>query len=354
MLPRHRFRRPFAAVALAALCGTTPVIAAAPAPAPSPRPEPAPAAAPRPSPGADADGWIELAPGVRLLRGAFVPGTQPDGNSIVLDGPEGLVVVDTGRHPEHTARIVALARRLGKPVRAVVNTHWHLDHVGGNPRLRREYPDLRVHASTAIEGAMTGFLARYRKYLEETIPKTAAAAERAPLEGELAILDAGKALGPDEPVTASGPRTLAGRPLRLELESRAVTAGDVWLLDPATRILVAGDLVTLPVPFLDTACPQRWQAALDHLAGADWVLLVPGHGAPMTRSDLDVYRQAFAGLLACAATSDPAPTCIDGWITAAGPLLAGTDTAFVRSLVGYYVDNSLRGDPTTRKELCGG
>ena len=52
----------------------------------------------------------------------------------------------------------------------------------------------------------------------------------------------------------------------MTLEARAVTAGDVWLFDPATRVLAAGDLVTLPAPFLDTACPERWKAALDRVA----------------------------------------------------------------------------------------
>src|SRR4051794_352511 len=40
-----------------------------------------------------------IASGVDLIAGAFVPGSQPDGNSVVFTGPNGLVVVDTGRHP---------------------------------------------------------------------------------------------------------------------------------------------------------------------------------------------------------------------------------------------------------------
>lgn len=45
-----------------------------------------------------------LAAGVELVRGRFVPGSQPDGNSVVLRAPGGLVVIDTGRHAEHTWR----------------------------------------------------------------------------------------------------------------------------------------------------------------------------------------------------------------------------------------------------------
>src|SRR5262249_12882717 len=98
----------------------------------------------------------DLPPGITLVPGAFVPGSQPDGNSIVLDAPKGLIVVDTGRHPEHTAAILEVARASGKPIVAVVNSHWHLDHVGGNPTVRRAFPQVRVYASGAIEEARKG------------------------------------------------------------------------------------------------------------------------------------------------------------------------------------------------------
>src|SRR4051794_10375581 len=70
--------------------------------------------------------------GLTVVPGAFVPGRQPDGNSVVLEGKTGLIVVDTGRHVAHTQAVIDLARAQGKPIAAVINTHWHLDHVGGN------------------------------------------------------------------------------------------------------------------------------------------------------------------------------------------------------------------------------
>jgi hypothetical protein len=39
-----------------------------------------------------------------LVRGEFVPGRQPDGNRVILRGPAGLIVVDSGRHPAHRRR----------------------------------------------------------------------------------------------------------------------------------------------------------------------------------------------------------------------------------------------------------
>src|SRR5262249_58393913 len=124
---------------------------------------------------------VEVAPNVEVIRSRFVPNTQPDGNSVAFRGPQGLVVVDTGRHPEHTQALLDVAKAAHVPVVAVVNTHWHLDHVGGNPLVRSVYPGVRVYASGAIDEALTGFLADYRKQLQSMIDKTPDAEAQKPL-----------------------------------------------------------------------------------------------------------------------------------------------------------------------------
>lgn len=296
----------------------------------------------------------EIAAGVELVPSRFVPGRQPDGNSVLLRGKSGLVVVDTGRHAEHAEKVIEAARATGLPVKAVVNTHWHLDHVSGNPALKAAYPSARVLASSAIDGALKGFLASYRAQLKEMIAKTRDPGKTREWRDEIARIDSGRALAPDEVVTASGERELAGRRLELFFESRAVTEGDLWLFDPETRILVAGDLVTLPVPLLDTACPARWLAALERLSKTEFHLLVPGHGAPMTRPEFDAWRAAFDRLLACAGSPREKEACVEGWMKDAGSLLGGEDPAFVRSLAGYYVGEVLRGDGKRLAGLCGG
>lgn len=296
----------------------------------------------------------EIAAGVVLVPGRFDPGRQPDGNSVVLRGKDGLVVVDTGRHAEHAKRVIEAARATGLPVKVIVNTHWHLDHVSGNAALKAAFPSARVYASSAIDGALKGFLASYRAQLAEMIEKTPDPAKTREWRDEIARIDSGRALAPDEVVTSSGERELVGRRLELHLESRAVTEGDVWLFDLDTRVLVAGDLVTLPVPFLDTACPARWQAALERISKMDFRLLVPGHGAPMTREAFHSYRDAFDRLLACAAAPREKEACVEGWMKDAGSLLGGEDAAFVRSLAGYYVGEVLRGDGKRLAGLCGG
>lgn len=296
----------------------------------------------------------EIASGIYLVPGRFTPGQQPDGNSLLLVGSGGIVVVDTGRHDAHTERVLAAARDLGAPIVAVVNTHWHLDHISGNARLRQVFPDLRVLASGALDAASKGFLASSRRQLEEMIAAAPDAATAAPWKAELARIESIPKLAPDEIVTASGERTLAGRTLRLVLEPPAVTAGDLWVFDPATRVLIAGDLVTLPVPFLDTACPEGWRSALDRVAAVDFQILVPGHGQPMARDAFETYRKAFGRLLDCAASAHTADECANGWLRDAAALLDGTDPRFTRQLLDYYLGEVLRGDRSRLDALCKG
>ena len=286
---------------------------------------------------------MALAPGVWWLRGDFVPGQQPDGNSVIFEGRDGLVVVDSGRHAAHSDRLLEFARKQRQTITALINTHWHLDHVGGNPRLRAAHPGLTVYASNAIDAALGGFLSRSREQLATTLVRESDPSQQAAMRDEIARIDAGPALRPDAVVERAQAVVLAGRPVRLGLERGAATAGDVWVFDPATKTLVAGDLVTLPTPFFDTACPARWQATFAHLEAIPFERLVPGHGAPLTRTGFLRYRDAFDRLLACAATDAAPTTCVATWRNAAGPLLASQPDALVSGLIEYYVTQRLRG-----------
>ncbi len=294
-----------------------------------------------------------IVPGIAVLRGVFVSGAQPDGNTVLLRAPGGLIVVDSGRHATHTQRILSAAKAAGQPIAAIVNTHWHLDHVAGNASLRAAYPRSEVLASDAIRGALDGFLADYRKQLLQAI---AQAPEDGPQiatwRAEVERIDAGERLLPTRPVTAAGDMVIAGRRLRLGLEHNAVSGGDVWLFDPASRVLVAGDLVTLPVPLFDTACSQGWLEALDRLQAQPFDLLVPGHGAPLSRLQFDRYRAAFGNLLSCAAGEAGKPACIDAWLRDAQALFPASEIPLARSSLDYYLDLLRAPDARLAKQYC--
>src|ERR1700743_2244633 len=73
-----------------------------------------------------------IARGVWMIAGGMFADRQPDGNTIIFDAPEGLIVMDTGRHQWHREAILDFAKVRKKPIAAIVNSHWHLDHVSGN------------------------------------------------------------------------------------------------------------------------------------------------------------------------------------------------------------------------------
>jgi glyoxylase-like metal-dependent hydrolase (beta-lactamase superfamily II) len=299
---------------------------------------------------------VRLAPHVWVLPGGLPPGRQPDGNTVLIRGPVGFVVVDTGRHAWHRRAIVDLARSQKGRVVGIVNTHWHLDHVSGNAELKRRWPGAKLHASQAVHGALAGFLAdgarRGREALSGGALDPVTADEH---RGDLATVENSAALKPDVPVERSEVREIAGRRLQLGLATRAATEGDVWVYDPGSGVLAAGDLVTLPAPFLDTACPEGWRAALERLAETPFKTLVPGHGPVMDRGGLEIYRRAYGGLLDCAASARSKDVCADEWSQAVSALLApdGNEVKIARGMTAYYVGDVLR-RPEVVAQRCGG
>jgi len=291
--------------------------------------------------------------GYHLIPGQFGPGSSPDGNSILLDAPQGLILVDTGRHPEHTQRLIAYARERGRPIAAIVNTHWHLDHSSGNGLVRAAYPRALVYASNAIDGALPTFLRRSREDMERRlaageIPE----AQREGVRRFLAVMDHPETLRPTRPVTRSGMQSVAGRRLEVNLAPFAATEGDVWLYDPAARLVIAGDLVVTEVPFMDTACPESWRRALDTLAAKPFATLIPGHGDPMARDRFLVWRTAFGSLVDCGASTRPRADCIAGWRRDAAIFMRPGRERMVDEMVGYYVDSRLRAAPEERDHYC--
>jgi glyoxylase-like metal-dependent hydrolase (beta-lactamase superfamily II) len=292
----------------------------------------------------------EIAPGVVLIPGQLAPDRSPDGNSVLLRGSDGWVVIDTGRGGEHTDEILRFLADAEAPPRAVLNTHWHLDHIGGNADFRREWPKATIVAHPALDSALAGFHAANRVELEKLISTIASPPLKARLETELALLKLDRELAADEGVTTSGPRTLAGSALDLHVETRAVSDGDLWILDQESKTLITGDLVTLPVPLFDTACPEGWQQALSRMADVEFETLVPGHGDPLTRESFSTYRRGFDALLACAGSGAENTACIDGWFRE----VKAEDSPYARELLGYYVKQFLRPDAPGRRRWCEG
>ena len=287
-----------------------------------------------------------------LIPGAVPMDKGPDGNTIILDAPKGLVVFDTGRHPEHARAILDYAKQRRRPIAAIVNSHWHLDHTTGNWDIRRAYPLVAVYASNALEGALATYLKQGREQGDKVLadPKTPAAQKAELLRGR-AVVDHPERIRPNHVVSRSARMRIAGRWLDVHLSRFAASEGDVWLYDRKTRTLLAGDLVVGIVPFLDTACARGWAKALGEIDRVPFVTLVPGHGDPMTRADFRQWKLAYENLLDCAQGPSEKSACIAGWQKDAAKFIDGGHREYVGQALAYYIDRRLRA-PDEQARYC--
>ena len=298
-------------------------------------------------------GGPALAADYHLVPGSFVPDKGPDGNSVFLDTDSGLILVDTGRHPAHRDKLLAYANARGRPIRAIFNTHWHLDHTTGNAEVRAAYPQARVYGTSAIEGAVVGFFPASRRGAEEFLKSGQASAEqRAEMERGFYVMDHPDTLRATDVIDSSRTTTIDGRTLDVRVATFAATERDLWLIDPAAKLAIVGDLVVATMPFMDTACPDGWKSALGEVAAADWQTLIPGHGAPMTRPQFEQWRSAFVALVDCGRSSSPISQCADGWVRDARPFIAVGDETRMASMVDYYVTTRLRSSPEEQQKYC--
>jgi glyoxylase-like metal-dependent hydrolase (beta-lactamase superfamily II) len=231
---------------------------------------------------------------------------------------------------------------------AIINSHWHLDHTGGNQEIRAVFPQARIIASNAVVGALSGFLKDSRKGAEDYLAHEKVAPDvAAEIRGDFAAMDDTVDLIPTDPVTRSGRRTVAGRPLDIHLAPFAATEGDVWIYDPKTKTVFSGDLVVAYAPFLDTACVEGWKHALGEIGAVPFTTLVPGHGVPMDRAEFARWRAAFNNFVDCTASKEE---CIARWKRDAAPFLAPLGKRNIDGLLGYYVEKRLRGPD--RNKYC--
>lgn len=285
--------------------------------------------------------------GIDVVKGGFPPGRQPDGNTIILASSEGLIVFDTGRHRFHTQKIIDHAQAAGRPLIAIINSHWHLDHISGNVPLREQFPGAAIYNhGAALENALRTFLARGResnaKMLEDPTLTPELIDE---ITIDAATVEQGEWLKPTISIDQAQVITIGGRRLEFHTASGA-SDGDVWVFDPASGVLMTGDLVTLPAPFLDTPCPKAWSTALEEILATPFVRAIPGHGREMTRADIALYRDAFNALINCAQGAAEPLICADAWTAAAAPLQENPelDNPYARGMSRNYVENVLRKD----------
>ena len=222
------------------------------------------------------------------------------GNIVAIAGTDATLVVDTGQFPTTARRVIGELREMKlPPVRWVVNTHWHGDHLLGNAAFREAYPDARFIAhSYSIQQATrvyTGFAKRMAEKLPavmEDFRKRAAAStssdERTWLQEsascvELALPETQKAAFFPQDTAVDDSRTidLGGVTAVVRHLGTGNTPGDLVVWVPGDRLVASGDMVVFPAPYAIGAALDPWLATLEALQRLDPKVLVPGHGPVM-------------------------------------------------------------------------
>jgi cyclase len=247
-----------------------------------------------------------IADGVYYATGGF------GSNNVVIINDRDVMLVDTGTSPANTRRFVADVRMItSKPIRYVVNTHWHYDHTDGNQIFGN---GVQVIGHDYVYTAISTFDVLHREpFLTSTnnltaqIPalRTQFREERDPLKKQALTKQLADALDvqrqlrqirPTPPnVTYSNRLVIHSgrREIDLLFLGRGHTGGDTVVYLPMEKIVATGDLMESRLAYMGDAFFDEWVATLDELKKLDFDVDLPGHGIPFSDKGLITAFQSY-------------------------------------------------------------
>jgi glyoxylase-like metal-dependent hydrolase (beta-lactamase superfamily II) len=261
----------------------------------------------------------KLAEGVYTIRHRDAPDTFPQGNTTVIIGEREVLVVDSCYLPSSAREDIAQIRQwTTKPVRYLVNTHWHFDHTMGNGTYWDAFPGLSIiaHIETAksIAGYNPGWFERFprradtvRKILQDgkdSNGKVLSEGEKKEYEQVIAGLE--PVYSEFKTITDRAPTltfsdelqvNLGNREVQIKYLGRGNTAGDAIVYLPQEKILMTGDLMVSPVPYMFGGYPSDFIKTLEKMALIDAPTVVPGHGAVFRGESGKAYMRQVADFL---------------------------------------------------------
>ena len=237
------------------------------------------------------------------------PAYKVNCNTAIIESDDGVVIVDTHSKPSAARLIVRELRGLTtKPVRYVVNTHFHWDHWHGNEVYPAAYPGAEIITNQLTREAMVKKgLKRIQDHarqvpaevtrLRSELAAATTTEQRAKLQADLRLAESYlaevRALKPALP-TMAFERTMKlyrrDREIHLLYLGRAHTEGDVFVHLPKEKVVITGDAVIGWTPFMGDGYPEDWVATIDRLSELDFDTIVMGHGEPAGRDWLRTFR----------------------------------------------------------------
>jgi cyclase len=263
------------------------------------------------------DGPYDLA--FREVRDGIWMGYRPDpyrspvfGNVTIIVTAEDVVVVDAGASPLGARRIIEKIRDITDlPVSTLINTHGHEDHVLGNQMFAEAYPDIQIIARPGTRdyldsgrvqariGAFSRNMARTQRAGEREIARI----DKRGLTGDAQVVDQlrqyyeqdiyavrneyrnARVVAPQRVFEGRMVLERPGRDIELLDLGFGKAGSDVVVFLPSERLVIAGDIVTHPVPYGFARLQTGWLQSLHRLHDLDFDDLVPGHGEDMVDKD---------------------------------------------------------------------
>jgi cyclase len=246
------------------------------------------------------------------------PAYKVNCNAAIILFDDSVLVVDTHSKPSAARALIEQIKKLtDKPVRYVVNTHFHWDHYQGN----QAYPSSWPGGVEIISSVAT------RLNIEQRgIPRVKHEITTMPQEIEKLKADLAKASDPKQKeelqrnlsqaedyfaelksMQVALPTMTFDHSLILHRKSRTVemfwlgnahTNGDVFVYLPKEKILVTGDALHGWTPFMADSYPFDWIATLDNAEKLDFEQVLGGHGDVMHgKEKFELWKQYFHDLL---------------------------------------------------------
>jgi cyclase len=272
-----------------------------------------------------------LADGVYLLRAPEALDRWTATNVVVIVNQDDVTVFDSFTRPETARLAIAEIRAMTpKPVRTLINSHWHMDHWSGNDEFRKAYPGIQIIATAATRGYMSRMGSEFlidgtRAGLARSRAALAAAIETGRMSDGGALTDDRRREQEREIDETSRfvdevlaiPRVLpdvafhdeltfwrGGREFRLYSMTGDATGSAVLHL-PAEQVVVTGDVLVSPPdgqgppPWTTNSYAiAPWLASLRRLEAFDARVIVPGQGPAMRdKTYLRLTIRLFAAII---------------------------------------------------------
>lgn len=268
----------------------------------------------------------EIAPGLFVHAGATALMTRENEGAIAnvgfIIGNNAVAVIDTGGSLREGKNLLAAIRaRTEKPIRYVINTHAHPDHLFGNAAFLEDGTSFVGHNNLPKALAVRGqfYIDAFRRIMGDD------------LIGEVRLLP------PTLLVDGTLILDLGHRNLILRAWPTAHSDSDLTALDEQTGTLFGGDLVFLDhVPVVDGSI-RGWLTAIDELGAISARRVVPGHGSVSNWPDALVDERRYLEKLA----ADVRALVADGKpITAAAETAAASERSRWRLFDDYNARNA--------------